>query len=386
MSEDRIYISICGEGFGHSSRALAIAEELIDRGCDVILGSYGYVYDYLKAQKLCKVVKVPEEIVIKGANGEFNLEKSFLITLKNVLMKTRTMVNKERDVIKKNRISCVISDGRITPIVAGGYHLGLPVLHVTNITSIGKSLLKKRLDNLLAKKPLDFVTKTTSVLCDEIIIPDFPPPNSICYYSLSDKKRIKKKTIFVGPVVKKELYTTKLIKTKKNTVLSIIGGHTYREPLVDCVVKAAGLNKNFNFIVISKLIKKYEKKDNLELMPFVDDIQPYLKSSDLIISQSGHSTLMEMICSGKTGIVIPDKKQYEQQSNARRVKEMKLFMTMNYDNLKPEILIKNLKILTEDKDYKKNVLKLSKLADRMKGSKKIADIAIEYSSRMLMKY
>jgi UDP-N-acetylglucosamine--N-acetylmuramyl-(pentapeptide) pyrophosphoryl-undecaprenol N-acetylglucosamine transferase len=259
-------------------------------------------------------------------------------------------------------------------------------LYVTNTVSIRKVFLKGTVDSFLIKKPLDFISKSASILSDEIIIPDFPPSNTVCHYTLSNIKRIKKKTFFVGPVVKKGLYTTKPIKTKKNTVLSIIGGHTYRKPLVDCVVKAASLNKNFNFIIISRLIKRHVKKDNLELLPFVENVYSYLKGSDLIISQSGHSTVMEMICSGKTGVIIPDKKQYEQESIARRVKEMNLFRTMTYDNLKPKILIKNLEILTEDKKYKKNVLKLSELSKKLNGPKKIADIAIDYSSRMRMKY
>ena len=60
------------------------------------------VYDYLKSQKLCKVVKIPKELVMKGKNGTFNAEKTFLSTLKNFLIKTRTIVNRERDLIKKN--------------------------------------------------------------------------------------------------------------------------------------------------------------------------------------------------------------------------------------------------------------------------------------------
>ena len=53
MTKHRIYISVCGEGLGHSSRAIAITQELIKKDCD-----------YLKSQKLCKVVKIPKELVM----------------------------------------------------------------------------------------------------------------------------------------------------------------------------------------------------------------------------------------------------------------------------------------------------------------------------------
>jgi uncharacterized protein (TIGR00661 family) len=329
--KERIYVSVCGEGLGHSSRAIAVTEELIARGYEVILGSYGYAYDYLKSQKLCRVTRVPEELIMRGESGVFSVEKTFFSTLKTVLIRTESIVSEEKKLMEKHKVSCVISDGRISPIVAASYHLGLPVLYVTNITSIRKTFLKRFVDHLLLKRPLDFVTKSASILADEIIIPDFPPPPTICYYLLSRNNRIKKKITFSGPVVRRELYESKPIKTKKPTVLSLIGGHEFRKPLIDCVAKAAELNKDINFIIVSRLIRKPKKKENLELLPFVNNVYSYIKASDFIISQSGHSTMMEMICSGKTGIVIPDKNQYEQEAIARRVKEMKLYKTMSYE-------------------------------------------------------
>jgi len=385
MVRDRIYISVCGEGFGHASRAIAVAKELLSRDHDVILGSYGYVYDYLKKLRLCKTVKIPKELAMRGENGEFNIKKTFFSTLKILLTKYRTLIDREKKIMKNYRITCVISDGRISPIIAGSYHMELPVLFVTNMLTIKKSVMNNKIREFF-KPSFSFVGKVGSVLLDEIIIPDFPPPDTICYYLLPRMKRTKKKTTFVGPVVKKQLYRTNPKKMKKKMVLVLVGGHGYREPLIDTVIKASDLNKNYNFIAISRLIKKHVKKDNLELLPFVDNIYSYLKSSDFVISQSGHSTVMEMICSGKTGIMVPDKKQYEQEAIARRLKKMKLFKTMSYDNLNPKKLIRNLDILAEDKNYKKNVVGLSKLAKELNGPRKIADLAIEYSSRMTMRY
>lgn len=386
MSKDKIYISVCGEGFGHASRTIAVTEELLSRDCDVILGSYGYVYDYLKKQNLCKTIKIPKEFDLSGENGEFSISKTFLSASKSILTKYWTLTRKERKIIKDNKITCVLSDGRISPMLVGGSQLGLPAIFITNIVTVKKTFMHDSIQKYILRPPLSLLGKIGSLMIDEVVIPDFPPPNTICRNMLPKSSRVRKKTIFVGPVVNKKLYVTGPIKTKKNTILSMVGGHSFRKPLIDCVIKAASLNKEFNFIVISRLIKKHVKKDNLELIPFVDNIYSYLKGSDLVISQSGHSTIMEMICSDKTGIIIPDKKQHEQELISRRVKEMELFKTMDYDNLKPKKLIKNLQVLTEDKKYKNNVFKLSKLAKKLNGPKKIADLAINYSSRMTIKY
>ena len=43
-----IYLSVCGEGYGHSSRDMAIAKELTRESASVLMGSYGYVLERLK--------------------------------------------------------------------------------------------------------------------------------------------------------------------------------------------------------------------------------------------------------------------------------------------------------------------------------------------------
>jgi len=386
MSQHRIYISVCGEGLGHSSRALAVAEELINRGCEVFLGSYGYAYDYLKNQDLCKVLEIPKEWEMKGNMGKFDTRKTFFATLKILLTKYRTIINKEKKIMGRKRITCVISDGRIGSIMAGSYHLGLPVLFVTNIITIKRRFLRNKLIKYLLHPPLDWIGRAGVVLLDEIVVPDFPPPNTISYHLLSKRTRIKKKILFIGPLVNKSLYNSKTFKTKKKTVLTLVGGHEYRRPLIDCVSETARLNEDINFIVISRLIEKKKENENLKLLPFVEDIYSFIKSSDLVIAQAGHSTTMEMVCSGKTGILIPDKGQYEQEAIAKRVKELGVFETMSYSRLTPKTLTKKLGVLMSRDKHKKNVKKLSKLAKRLNGPKKVADMAINYSSRMTMKY
>jgi uncharacterized protein (TIGR00661 family) len=320
---------------------------------------------------------------MKGDEGKFSIEKTFFSTLKTSLIKSKSIVNKEKKIMEKNKISCVISDGRISPIVAAGYYLGLPVLYVTNLISIRKQLLKRRVDKFLITKPLNFATKTAALFSDEIIIPDFPSPNNVCHYLLSNRKRIKKKISFVGPLVNQKLYKSKSIKTRKKTILALVGGHEYRKPLIDHISEVSELNKNLNFIIISRLIKKEKRIGNLTLLPFVKNLYPYLKACDIVITQSGHSTVMEILCSGKISILIPDKNQYEQEAIAKRVKELQLGESIDYDKISSKLLLKKIENLVETKEYNKNVKKLSKLCRKINGQKKVADMAIKYSSRIL---
>ena len=73
--------------------SIMLAEEILDKNFEVILGSYGYVYNYMKNQKLCKVVKIPKELVMKGNMGAFDIEKTFFSTLKTILIKGRQIIS-----------------------------------------------------------------------------------------------------------------------------------------------------------------------------------------------------------------------------------------------------------------------------------------------------
>lgn len=67
-----IYFSVCGEGYGHSSRDLAIAKVLRRYGAHVLMGGYGYVLERLREDFDC--VKIRRELEMVGDGGAFDLK------------------------------------------------------------------------------------------------------------------------------------------------------------------------------------------------------------------------------------------------------------------------------------------------------------------------
>ena len=66
---------------------------------------------------------------------------------------------------------------------------------------------------------------------------------------------------------------------------------------------------------------------------------------------------------------------------------LKLAKIITYDSLNPKFLLRNIQYLLENRDsYRNNIKKLSELSKKLNGPEKISDIAINYSSRMLVKY
>src|SRR5437870_3693640 len=71
----RIYISVNGEGYGHSSRALAVARHF-DPRC-VLMGSYGYVLERLQRAGYA-TVEVGQEVEFFGEDGSFEITKTIV--------------------------------------------------------------------------------------------------------------------------------------------------------------------------------------------------------------------------------------------------------------------------------------------------------------------
>ena len=102
------------------------------------------------------------------------------------------------------------------------------------------------------------------------------------------------------------------------------------------IEKIAGLAKpmkDFEFLVAGRFVEKESRNGNVLLKPFIPDILPYAKVADILVIPAGHSSLMEAILLERPSLVIPDKNQPEQESNAKRFAELGLGINLQIDNI-----------------------------------------------------
>src|SRR4051812_39652192 len=72
---DKIYLSVSSEGYGHSSRALALARQF--RPGDILLASYGYALERIRSYEYPSV-EVSQEVKFVGSEGHFDVGKTIL--------------------------------------------------------------------------------------------------------------------------------------------------------------------------------------------------------------------------------------------------------------------------------------------------------------------
>ncbi len=371
-----IYFSICGEGYGHSSRDMAIAEELKKAGAKVLLGSYGYVLERLK--KSFDSIEMPREFEMAGAGGEFDLKRTISKSALSAFGTSKIIFSEEK-IIKSFGATCVVADGRWSAVVAA-FRLGLPCIIVANQTTLRPFFKESDFFINLFGKNLELAMGAGAVLSDAIIVPDMPPPKTVCIGTLSKEKRIMKKEIFAGPVVSGSfLRKKKVVGISRPFILTILGGHAFRLPVFDEILKAAEKFPKMTFLIFTKF-KSDKCPKNVIVRGFADDISRYMHTAELIITQAGHSTAMELLALGKPALIIPDKGQAEQESNAARMKELGVAETLDYSYLSD--IPEKINLLLCNKKYKQNAAKYSKMARKMSGAKKAAQIILEYSERM----
>jgi UDP-N-acetylglucosamine--N-acetylmuramyl-(pentapeptide) pyrophosphoryl-undecaprenol N-acetylglucosamine transferase len=374
----RIYFSVCGEGYGHSSRDIAIAKELHNYGAELLMGSYGYVLERLS--KNFNTIEVQREFEMIGNGGTFDL-RATIARSKSTAFRISSLISDEKKIIEDFKATCVVADGRGAAVFAA-YKLGLPCIIISNQTSVEPFFKECSFFVRLLGKPVELTLKTMTVLTENTLIPDFPPPYTVCLNTLSKQKHIMKKQCFIGPVVNFDIAGNDgTHDTGPPFVLTLLGGHSFRLPIFNSILNIADRFPDINFIIFSKF-KSDNAPENVIINEFADDIFPYLKQAELIITQAGHSTAMEMLMLGKQALIIPDKGQIEQESNAVRMKELGMCETLDYDSLDAESLYNKIKVLLNNEKFKVNAKHFSGLAQKMNGSQRAAEIILELSGRI----
>lgn len=404
----KIYFSVNGEGYGHSSRVLAIARQLDPT--EVLLGSYGYALERFENTPF-STIEVTPEISFVGKDGNFDIG---LTILKNSSwpVAINQIISEERKIIQNYGATCVVADSRSAAVFAA-HKLGIPCILLTNQTTFApffdaelnnledslielsfrewlragtKAVLTNAAEPFFLKVVKDWLEAT-----DEIFLPDLPPPYSLCLPLLCSENFVKKKQRFLGPLLPWSWKSLSQEGSKnilpqqyqgfKRKIVCTLGGHKYRKPLFDVIPLLAKQMPDVLFIVLGNF-KSNISLPNLYLIGFVDNPAEYYLNANLVITQAGHSTAMELITLGVPMLVVPDSGQVEQESNAKRLCELGLASKLSYRDLSVDSLSLNVRCMLNDESFLNAAKKMSNIAKSYLAEEEAARIIRDYSTRV----
>ena len=190
------------------------------------------------------------------------------------------------------------------------------------------------------------------------------------------------RTRFIGPLVCFDVNNIETIEKPSNKyVVVTLGGHAYRKPLFDNVLETAKILKDYHFDIFCNF-ETNEKPDNVRIFNRISNIASYLNAADLVITQAGHSTAMELLTLGKPSVIIPDFKQIEQENNAARMEALKTAIKLEYKEFLPQKLAETIKKVINEPVYSENAGKFKIMARKIQGSKNAAEVIKDYSARL----
>jgi uncharacterized protein (TIGR00661 family) len=379
-------LSISSEGYGHSSRALAIASRL--DASELLIGSYAYALERIRKVGHASV-EVPQEVRFVGGEGSFDVGKTILHNPGSALA-LNTIIQREIQIIQDHGITLVVADGRIAPVLAAA-RLDVPCLVLTNQSAFYPFFERNSPLVQLFGRSFEWVMKFWLSSAEEILIPDFPPPDTVCLPNLSDKYQVKKRTRFVGPLVAWKAEDVPPLAQPhpqqlagKPYVVVSLGGHQYRRPLFDAVMALAQVRQDVAFDVLSSFSVPHPPK-NVRLLSVVANSAPYFKAADVVLTQAGHSTAMELLTLGKPALIVPDSNQIEQENNAHRMSVLGVAVTLSYADLDSgsQALSAGLDRLLGSPTYYERASAKARIAHALDGVGTAAGVLREYAQRLI---
>ncbi|MDP8023421.1 MAG: glycosyltransferase [Nitrososphaeria archaeon] len=363
------YFSVYGTGLGHISRSLWLAKHLEG---EKFFSSWG---EALKiSSSYYRAFYATPIDVVWTEEGRMSFKK----TLRGFYRPFSTLaiqIREERNRIKELNPSAVISDSRISPLIASrltGKKSALIINQAKILFPLRNSVY------LFLERLFGEILGVIWDLADIIISPDLPPPYSISKFSM-ELKTLEKKVIYAGffadlPYKEIECQNRGIYRV----YAPISGPAPTKKLVVDLLIKTSKMLPDNYKVTVS--LGDYSKKDyryedgRLKIIGWDENREENIACSDALIVRGGLTTIGEGIIYGKPMIVFPIALHGEQEQNALRVQELGLGLYMDQYKTKPKELLEGLQLLLEEDKFRKNIETPSKIARSINTQQKVKSI------------
>lgn len=313
----KILIAPLNWGLGHASRCIPIIQALIDDGFEPILSGDGASLELLK-QEFPELVsyELPSTEVSYSENGNLLRFKLLMQVPKllNAVAQERKVIE---DIHKKEGLSGIISDNRF------GVRLDeIPSIYIThqlNVLSGRTSALSTRLHHQVIQK------------FHECWVPDFETnelAGALSSYrqeparKFHENKKANTLIKYVGPLSRFSAHP----QQKKWSILAILSGPEPQRKLLENKLLHELKSHAGKSMIIQGLVGPKQKsvihgKTTLVNYLLANELRDVIEQSDLILSRSGYSSIMDLYTLQARAFFIPTPGQFEQEYLATHHKE-----------------------------------------------------------------
>lgn len=337
-------------GLGHATRCIPIIRALLEHNFNVLLASDGAALMLLQKEfPELETIELPSYDIIYSRNRLF-----FKWKMLQQLPKIKKTIASEKDIIAQ-----LVSDGKIQGIISdnrpGVRSEKIPSVYIThqlNVLSGSTSFFSSKMHQLIIKK------------FDVCWVPDMDE----LLMNLSGKLGHLKKDVFNVKYIGVLSRMKKKEVPKTIDILILISGPEPQRTDLEKMLKSLFKNSKKKVLMIRGIIEasqKWETFGCLEIVNYMtsNELEETLNKSEIIISRSGYTTIMDIAVLGKNAFFIPTPGQYEQE-----------YLAMH---------LKNLGVVPFCKQQKFELEELNKITV-YKGLKTLAPAAVNYSDLFVL--
>jgi len=312
-----VLIAILNWGLGHATRSIPIIDAFLSNDYDVHIASDGESLNLLKKEyPNLKFYTLPEyNIKYTHKSILLNVLGSSMSILR-AIFKEKTILN---SIVEKIRPNIIVSDNRYG--IRSKSVKSVLITHQLNI-KLGSAILAKIATGFIGFLIWKF---------DEIWIPDYNDSASLS--NELSKNKMTNKVKYIGPISR----LTPLDMEKKYDIAVILSGPEPQRTKFEKKIFEQLIDIEDKVIVIRGKVDDegaYSEKANVEVKNYLlsDEINTVINQSDIIISRSGYTTIMDLAVLGKKAIFVPTPGQTEQEYLAEYLKAKKFYYSCSQDD------------------------------------------------------
>jgi UDP-N-acetylglucosamine--N-acetylmuramyl-(pentapeptide) pyrophosphoryl-undecaprenol N-acetylglucosamine transferase len=370
---------------GHASRMAALAEELVAAGDEVEFSSSGEVTSWLEA-KGYRCNDVPLVDVAFNDSGAFSATE----TLKrSPVLLGRLCRQVQREVGNLGRFAprVVLSDSMGSTVVAAKLMGVRSVAILNQLRLISSPRTPRMVGQLMAGASVTLVNELWE-LCDEILVPDLPPPYTISERNLWNAGSASSRARYIGFLTPRAggaegeglLDGWRAEKRRRKVFWQISGPPPTRGRFLAKALEAAeALEEEYLFVITAGDPGGETTPTAVPggyLYGWCNNSRAFVDSCDAIVSRAGHVSVSDYILRAKPCLLVPIRSQTEQIGNAYKAEKLGFAIVVDESELSPEKVGEALGELSEER-YGLRAREMRRLAEGYDAVRTILDVVGE---------
>ncbi|MFH1403241.1 MAG: glycosyltransferase family protein [Candidatus Altiarchaeota archaeon] len=183
-----------------------------------------------------------------------------------------------------------------------------------------------------------------------VLIPDFPPPNTICGENLVCTPKLAAKLLYTGPLIRASNEDSN--DSPACDVLLVLNTG-FSSSLMREIIETMDDAPDLTCHVVGSQAGDWPNSGSFQNIGLTDNVLQHIVNSKVVVSTGGHTTICESVCSGKPIMCSPISNHNEQENNIRFLEVKKLGIRLSQD-ASHQVVSDGIRCLLEGGEYRLN--------------------------------